>query len=416
MNYRHVFISLIAGAILATLATFFVMSKQAPPPPSSKVVVEEVPGFDQGEIISQPGTVNGRILEGVSGKPLEGVEIKIAGTRFETKTDSNGRYEVEYVPGGVEMLVYLPDYTQESRRFEIITRQAYPAEDIVLYNLPKKSEVESFLLKYISDFRVTIFGKNGESIADSHRMVSVKIVDSSVANGRLYLDCILKTVPSADYSGAAIFLDKFSDFVERRPRPKGVEISDHFQAEFHLNKTDNQWTLHFAGRSKHSDANREDSRQPSDPRKSSSQKPAYNAFDRAAKPEERNADRVPANATESTPQTEALHPVDLSGTWIQYFRNGDSWVELGRFLLSRDQNSKWSMQSLSSSEAAVTPPVQITNIAVEDSQWSFDSDWGEHGVAKFELSRTSEHEFRGWPYLKGKKLNQENRWLRISNK
>ena len=50
------------------------------------------------------GTISGRVLRGRSGDALPGAVISIAGTRIGAGTDSNGRFQLDHVPGGSQVL------------------------------------------------------------------------------------------------------------------------------------------------------------------------------------------------------------------------------------------------------------------------------------------------------------------------
>lgn len=53
----------------------------------------------------QVGTVNGQVVDGATGKYLEGAEVNIGGTELHTTTERDGRFTLRNVPAGVQKVI-----------------------------------------------------------------------------------------------------------------------------------------------------------------------------------------------------------------------------------------------------------------------------------------------------------------------
>ncbi|MBK1646493.1 hypothetical protein CKO25_17945 [Thiocapsa imhoffii] len=69
------------------------------------------------------GAINGQVID-LFGDGIEGVEVSIPGSRFAAKTDSNGQYELDFVPGNFTM-----SYAKGGFTAVLIPRILYGAED-----------------------------------------------------------------------------------------------------------------------------------------------------------------------------------------------------------------------------------------------------------------------------------------------
>src|SRR5688500_14042327 len=54
----------------------------------------------RAEVSSQLGALTGRVTDGPTGNALQGAEVRILGTAFETFTDSAGEFRFSRVPAG----------------------------------------------------------------------------------------------------------------------------------------------------------------------------------------------------------------------------------------------------------------------------------------------------------------------------
>ncbi len=66
------------------------------------------------EVQGAHGTVKGRVLDATTGKPLVGVNIIVVATRYKTRTNLDGNYELPLPPGRYDLRIWYDAY--ESRR------------------------------------------------------------------------------------------------------------------------------------------------------------------------------------------------------------------------------------------------------------------------------------------------------------
>lgn len=58
------------------------------------------------------------------------------GTTFTAKTDAEGKYSLNYVPGKVKVLIRKEGYTSVSLTFDIAIETTFPAQQVTLYKVP----------------------------------------------------------------------------------------------------------------------------------------------------------------------------------------------------------------------------------------------------------------------------------------
>jgi hypothetical protein len=84
--------------------------------------------------------ITGEVADGF-GRPLPGVKVGVQGTTFEATTGSDGTYAVAYVPGKVALSFRKEGHTSASLAFDIAAEASYPAEKVVLYEVPQGAGV-----------------------------------------------------------------------------------------------------------------------------------------------------------------------------------------------------------------------------------------------------------------------------------
>lgn len=80
--------------------------------------------------------IEGLVLDNF-GNPLEGVRVYIEKTTLEAKTDTRGRYSIEYPPGVFTIIAEKKGYRSTTRELAVTTSMRLPAEDMMLFKLPK---------------------------------------------------------------------------------------------------------------------------------------------------------------------------------------------------------------------------------------------------------------------------------------
>jgi hypothetical protein len=62
-------------------------------------------------LVSSKNTINGKILDKLTGEPLAGAEVKLLGTETKTYTDFEGKFEIKEInPGAYIIMVGLISY------------------------------------------------------------------------------------------------------------------------------------------------------------------------------------------------------------------------------------------------------------------------------------------------------------------
>jgi len=84
--------------------------------------------------------IEGVVKDGF-GNPIKDVVVSIDGTQFTSKTDDNGEYSVEYVPGDIKVNISKVGYTDTSFNLKIATETTYPIATATVYEIPKEKGV-----------------------------------------------------------------------------------------------------------------------------------------------------------------------------------------------------------------------------------------------------------------------------------
>lgn len=85
-------------------------------------------------------SIEGEIFDGF-GNPVKDATIKVEGTQFASQTNGNGRYSIGYVPGDIKVLVSKTGFTETSFSVKISTESTFPAEDKIIYEIPKEQGI-----------------------------------------------------------------------------------------------------------------------------------------------------------------------------------------------------------------------------------------------------------------------------------
>lgn len=92
-------------------------------------------------IISCKGpAIEGFVKDGF-GNPIEGVIIKVEGTQFLAKTDKNGEYSIEYVPGDIKLNISKFGFTDTVFNLKIATETTYPLDTAIIYEFPREKGI-----------------------------------------------------------------------------------------------------------------------------------------------------------------------------------------------------------------------------------------------------------------------------------
>ena len=97
------------------------------------------------------------------GKPLAGVHIEIANSRFSATTDAGGNYSLGYIPGKIQMSFKKIGFYDENLTLEISALAIYPVKDVSIY-------------KEVSSEGIFFAGDNG--YVGSENSIQVKSVEA----------------------------------------------------------------------------------------------------------------------------------------------------------------------------------------------------------------------------------------------
>jgi len=86
-------------------------------------------------------TINGKVVDNFE-KPVSDFDVAIKGTSLKTKTNSNGEYSIEFVPGNdIKINFTKENYLSSEITVNIATKDDYPAETINTYKVPKSEGI-----------------------------------------------------------------------------------------------------------------------------------------------------------------------------------------------------------------------------------------------------------------------------------
>ena len=81
------------------------------------------------------GVLTGRILDKFK-KPVSNATVRILGSSLEARTDRDGRYRLNYVPGQLQVTIQAPGHDPVQFGLALSAPTEYPVEDKVLLRLP----------------------------------------------------------------------------------------------------------------------------------------------------------------------------------------------------------------------------------------------------------------------------------------
>ena len=81
------------------------------------------------------GTLTGRVLDNFK-KPVANATVRILGSSLESRTDSDGRYRLNYVPGQLQVAIQASGHDPIQFALALSAPTEYPLEDKVLLRLP----------------------------------------------------------------------------------------------------------------------------------------------------------------------------------------------------------------------------------------------------------------------------------------
>ena len=145
---------------------------------------------------AQP-VIEGRVVDDL-GVAVEGATIHIPNTTLTTKTDGNGNYGIEFVPGDFELIAEKDGYISASLALKVSEKTRYPAQDVVLYKIPTiKLEAPGdssetikgkwFIIKGTTDRPADVF-INGNSIQLSNDYVFEQKVPLRIGKNSFRID------------------------------------------------------------------------------------------------------------------------------------------------------------------------------------------------------------------------------------
>lgn len=89
---------------------------------------------------SKEGKVSGKVLD-EAGQPLADVLVKIEGSAIETKTQKDGSYSINYVPGEFDLIFSKDGYIGARLPLKLSEKQRFPAETVRMFRIPEEKEI-----------------------------------------------------------------------------------------------------------------------------------------------------------------------------------------------------------------------------------------------------------------------------------
>lgn len=108
--------------------------------------------------ISCDKSINGKIKNNF-GEPVSNVVIKIPNSDFKTRSDKDGTFKLDYVPGKFKVNFEKDGYLPESKSLNISQKSKYPIGKIEMIKLPKSKGIfyiDSNINKYIELPRLSL--------------------------------------------------------------------------------------------------------------------------------------------------------------------------------------------------------------------------------------------------------------------
>jgi hypothetical protein len=92
----------------------------------------------------KPSSISGVVANGL-GDPIQDAKVAIENTQFETRSDSNGHYEIGFAPGRFVVSISADRYLSKKVTFDISQRTSVPAAPVTLIPMPVVSDWEALL-------------------------------------------------------------------------------------------------------------------------------------------------------------------------------------------------------------------------------------------------------------------------------
>ena len=89
---------------------------------------------------TQSQKIEGKVKD-IFSNNIEGVSVTVEKSKFSSVTDNSGNYSVDYAPGQIRIILSKEGYTTHHLDLNIQQKSYFPAEDIILYPIPKEKGV-----------------------------------------------------------------------------------------------------------------------------------------------------------------------------------------------------------------------------------------------------------------------------------
>lgn len=98
---------------------------------------------------SRQGTLTGQVVDGF-GNVVKDVEVKIKGTKFAVKTDENGQYRINFIPGKIVISFRKKGYTKQAFPLTMHDASEVPLPKLTFWKFPESGGI--FLVR-IGDYK-----------------------------------------------------------------------------------------------------------------------------------------------------------------------------------------------------------------------------------------------------------------------
>ena len=124
----------------------------------------------------------------IKGAPVSSATIAIEGTQFQSMTNANGDYSIQFIPGRVALKATAPDYLVATAPFEVVQASTVPAATIKLIHMPSIPQWEKFIFSELQNKKTQTFLGGDVKIEDMAHVGAVNI-DSFVQVGDREVTC-----------------------------------------------------------------------------------------------------------------------------------------------------------------------------------------------------------------------------------